>query len=212
MSNTPQILNRFIVLEGLDGAGTTTQMTLLAKTLTDLNFNIHSTFEPTDAPIGKLIRQVLAGDIETTPEALARLFTADRHEHLFKDKTGIIPRLNNSEIVICDRYLFSSLAYQSLGSPYETIQDLNKTFPLPEYVFFLHVPEEICQSRMDGRDSREIFETLELQKQIAGYYDRMWKQYAETGMKIIILDGTLPPETVLENICSKLDFMPKNIV
>ena len=127
-----EILKNFIVFEGLDGAGTSTQSRLLSKEIK----SSFLTFEPTDSKIGGLIRDCLKKKINFDTLTLAFLFSADRRDHLYK-KNGIIDRCKQNQIVISDRYLFSSLAYQSIDYPFDQILELNKYFPLPEVVFFL---------------------------------------------------------------------------
>ena len=108
------ILQRLIVLEGLDGAGTTTQMRLLSERLTRDGKPHAATWEPTDGPIGQLLRSILARDTRAHPRSIALLYAADRNEHLYAPVIGMEARAKKGEIVICDRYLFSSLAYQSV--------------------------------------------------------------------------------------------------
>ncbi len=108
-----EILKNFIVLEGLDGSGTTTQMNNLGEKYHKNGISHQLTMEPTDNHVGKLIRQVLEKEIEVEPETLAVLFSADRYEHIFGRK-GIKELTENNTWIICDRYLFSSIAYQSL--------------------------------------------------------------------------------------------------
>lgn len=87
-----QILDRFIVLEGLDGAGTTTQMKAVAEAFDEAGVHCHATFEPTSSPLGNLVRSVLRKEVATTPLALAMLFSADREDHLHHPITGIVDR------------------------------------------------------------------------------------------------------------------------
>src|SRR5262245_48963099 len=114
---------RFIVIEGVDGSGSTTHTKLLSKALKKRGFRVHITCEPTTGPIGALIRQVLQKRITSPGEAgpqslgwstMALLFAADRLDHLDSE---VIPSLRTGEWVISDRYDLSSLAYQSLTAP-----------------------------------------------------------------------------------------------
>ncbi len=104
---------KFIVFEGLDGAGTTTQLHLLEKNLKEAGVTVFATAEPTDSAIGRLIRSVLRKEISVEPKTLAMLYATDRYEHLY-GKGGIIEHLDAGDTVICDRYLYSSIAYQSI--------------------------------------------------------------------------------------------------
>jgi len=186
------ILNNFIVLEGLDGAGTSTQCRLL-------NQNIKSsilTFEPTDSPIGSLIRKGLQKKIILNQDTLSYLFAADRSDHIY-GINGIINKIKD-HIVICDRYLFSSLAYQSLDLPFKKVYQLNKYFPMPQVVFFLNTSTDVCQKRISKRgNNEEIFEKKELQQKILNNYLKAFDYYKDKGLNLIMIDGNLKAENIL---------------
>lgn len=207
MSKT-EIINNFIVFEGLDGAGTTTQANLLAEKYNSLNMPCINSCEPTKGFIGKAIREVLSGDIKVAPGTIAKLFVSDRHEHLYNPLNGIISRCMAGDFVISDRYLFSSLAYQSLDYGFDNVMELNSKFPLPEHLFFLDVPSEVCQQRLSSRDLIEIYEDHSLQEKILNYYNRSLKFYADSKMNIHILDGTLDKYELGKIIWSKLTTNP----
>ena len=102
---------KFIVFEGIDGSGKSTQIKLLYKYLTSKGVPCYTTFEPTDSPFGSLIRQCLSGRIETDDKTIAGLFVADRLDHLYNAKCGLIEKINSGITVLCDRYYLSSYAY-----------------------------------------------------------------------------------------------------
>ncbi len=129
------ILKKFIVLEGLDGSGTTTQIKMLSDKFKNSGIKLLVTAEPTDNRIGRIIRETLHHKYKIKPDTLALLFAADRNEHLF-GKKGIIDYLDEGYYVISDRYFFSSIAYQSLNCDLDWVIALNN-FPLPEYLFLL---------------------------------------------------------------------------
>ena len=194
-----EILHNFIVLEGLDGSGTSTQLSLLEKRLHDKKIPHITTFEPTDTPVGIMIRDVLHGNITLHPATLAHLYVSDRHEHLYA-QGGIIESLHAGNFVISDRYIFSSLAYQSIDCGFEYVQKINGIFPLPELLIFIDLPPEICQNRIASRGKTELFDSLEFQKQVYSGYRRALSIFRESKMKIVYVDGTLPPEEVMEKI------------
>ncbi|RKX92142.1 MAG: dTMP kinase [Spirochaetes bacterium] len=198
------VIKGFIVFEGLDGAGTTTQAALLREKFKTEGIKCSSECEPTANYIGKVIRRVLGGDVDAAPGTLAKLFAADRNEHLYNREEGIVTRCRRGETVISDRYLFSSLAYQSLRYGFENVLKLNMDYPVPEHLFYLDVPEEICQNRLEERDELEIFEKKSIQRDIAENYRRAIELYSESEMKIHILDGTLPPEELGKIVWSKI--------
>jgi len=205
-----EIIKNFIVFEGLDGAGTTTQANLLEKEYNYNKITCINSCEPTKNFIGKAIREVLSGDIRVASGTIAKLFVSDRHEHLYNPETGILSRCNAGDFVISDRYLFSSLAYQSLDYGFDKVLELNSSFPLPEHLFFLDVPPEICQKRLSSRVLLEIYEEKHLQERILINYKKSLDIYKDTGMNIHILDGTKNIENLGKLIWSILNPDPIN--
>jgi dTMP kinase len=188
-----ELLDNFIAFEGLDGSGTTTQSKLVSQAISDAWW----TFEPTDNHIGSLVREVLKKEKTTSPLTLAYLFAADRAEHLYNVE-GIIHRCNNGQPVVTDRYLFSSLAYQSLSVPFEKVFEMNRSFPVPKIIFFLNVTPEECSRRIKERQQeKELFEEMELQERILTNYMKSFEWYSDRGANIIFLDGTHTLEELL---------------
>ena len=197
-------VKNFIVLEGLDGCGTTTQTALLEKKLEERGIKAYSTKEPTDGSIGRFIRSVLQKKESVDPFTLALLFSADRNEHVF-GKDGIIEQTEAGKKVICDRYFFSSLAYQSLFIDYDTVAALNRFYPLPEYLFYIDLSPEECQKRMVARgEETELFERLELQKKIEANYKKSLSLLTGADMKIVVIDGRASKQDIHNQICKIL--------
>ncbi len=203
MNDNPPIWNNFIVLEGLDGSGTTTQLKKLESAAAARNIPFHATWEPTDNPVGRLIRRVLRKEDRVTPETLARLFSTDRFEHLYAPETGIKDRIARGEMVVSDRYIFSSLAYQSLGCGFDTVLNLND-FPLPAKLFFIDVPWEVCRDRRHQRDMEELFEGSPIQQKISDNYEAALTLFAHTDMEIHRIDGAGSEDQVFERIAALL--------
>ena len=184
------VLKKFIVLEGIDGAGTSTQIKRLVQTNPDKYI---ATAEHTSGPTGKFLRQMLAGDFKVDERTNAYLFAADRCEHIF-GKGGVKELCESGKTVVSDRYFFSSLAYQSVSCGLELPQLLNSPFPLPEYLFFFDINPEISLARVNARnESKEIYENLEAQKKIAALYEKVISMYEQNPalreeMKIIRLE------------------------
>jgi len=197
-------IKNFIVLEGLDGCGTTTQTDLLAKKLEEAGIPGFRTNEPTGGSIGRFIRSVLQKKESVDPFTLALLFSADRSEHVY-GKNGIAQQAEAGKIVICDRYLFSSLAYQSLFIDYDTVAELNRYYPLPEYLFYIDLSPEECQKRMEARgEEAELFERLELQRKIEANYKKTLALLSGSDMKTIIIDGRASKQDIHRQICEVL--------
>ena len=197
-------LKNFIVLEGLDGCGTTTQTALLVEKMTKSGVSAVDTKEPTDGSIGRFIRSILQKKESVDPFTLALLFSADRNEHVY-GKDGIAEQAESGRKVICDRYLFSSLAYQSLFMDFDTVAQLNRFYPLPEYLFYIDLSPEECQKRMEKRgEESELFEKLELQKKIDANYKKALSLLSGSNMKTIVIDGRASIQDIHSQICRVL--------
>ncbi len=190
---------RFIVLEGIDGAGTTSQLRHVVEWLERRGELVHATREPTDGPIGLMLRQVLRGRIVATPgqargeakkepldpAAVALLFAADRLDHLHNE---IVPQLEAGRHVVCDRYVLSSLAYQSLETDLRFVRNINEKALAPDLTIFLRVRAEVAMARIEGsRTHKEVFEQLPLQKRVAAAYEKLLESYRDG--EVVILDG-----------------------
>ncbi|MCL2705052.1 MAG: dTMP kinase [Spirochaetaceae bacterium] len=200
------ILKKFIVLEGLDGSGTTTQLKMLKQRFDKNKIDSFATMEPTDGVIGRVIRDALRKKIIVDNKTLALLFVADRNEHLY-GKDGIMQQLENGKWIICDRYLFSSIAYQSLDCNLEWVVDINN-FPLPEYLFFIATSPRECQKRMEIRHEKEIFEDILLQEHILDNYGYGVNKFDKSDMKVFYINGEETPEIINEKIWKILFPMP----
>ena len=191
------ILKNFIVFEGIDGAGTSTQIKKLIERDTT---RFVPTAEPTSNETGKFLRRMLGGEFTVDEKTNAYLFAADRCEHIF-GKGGVQELCESGKIVVSDRYFFSSMAYQSVSCGEELPKLLNSPFPLPEYLFYFVINPEISLGRVNARgEHKEIYETIEKQKKIAAQYEKVISEYeknaGETGMKIIRINA----EDTIENI------------
>jgi dTMP kinase len=189
-------LQRFYALEGIDGAGTTTQARMLEARFGAEGIDSFVTAEPTQGAIGKLIRRVLSGDIGLTARTVAALFVADRTEHLEAPVDGILARLDAGAVVVTDRYLFSSLAYQSVECGFDFVRDLNSRFPLPEAVFSLEVSTETAMKRSETRPLREIYEHRSFQDRVVDRYRAAYAWAEEAGVAVYRFDGTETPEAI----------------
>ena len=185
------IIKNFIVFEGIDGAGTTTQIKLLAEKLGQEK--VWQTAEPTDKETGKFLRKMLKGDFAVSEKTASYLFAADRCEHIF-GKNGILEQTEKGKIVLSDRYFFSSLAYQSVTCGKELPELLNSPFPLPEILFYFKIDPEISLSRVESRgEAKEIYEKIDFQKKTASLYDAVMQEYKGAkgaGMKLIEIDAS----------------------
>ncbi len=207
MPVAPSIQERFVVLEGLDGSGTTTQMKLLHERLAAAGAPFWTTWEPTDGPIGALIRTILARRAAALPRSIALLYAADRAEHLFS-AGGIVERTTRGELVVSDRYIFSSLAYQSIDLGFDFVQALNGDFPLPRCVIFLDTPVEVCQQRIARRGERELFDGFQFQTRVREGYLSAFERYKGSGMRLEVLDGNRSEGEISADIWKVISSLP----
>ncbi len=182
----------FIVFEGIDGAGTTTQARLLSRWLERRGRTVHATAEPTKGPLGVLLRDALAGRVGARvggplpPQSIALLFAADRFEHLVSE---IHPALRRGEVVVCDRYVLSSVAYQGLENDPRWILELNAKTTTPDLVLFVDVSAEVAAARRARRGSApDLYEVDALQVRIADAYRRAVSDRPDE--RIVRIDGT----------------------
>jgi dTMP kinase len=208
VSVTLTILQRFIVLEGLDGSGTSTQLQMLAERLGREGTAHCATWEPTDGPVGALLRSVLARDTKAHPRTIAMLYAADRNEHVFSPQTGIEARTRRGELVISDRYLFSSLAYQSIENGFDFVEVLNSAFPLPQCVIFLDTPVAVCQERLAGRGKVELYDSHAFQVRVRESYIRTLEYYRGRGLTVFVVNGDRPAGIIHGEIWNLLAHLP----
>lgn len=189
----------FIVIEGIDGAGTTTQAKRLVERLKKNGQRAVYTFEPTDGPIGGLIRQILNrrmvkpldGDRFEVIDAdtLTLLFSADRLDHRHH---LIEPSLKKGLWVVSDRYYYSTIAYQGVKGDIDWITRVNKKARRPDMVFYLRMPPEEALKRIGGRSGRSIFEKLDFLREVRDLYDSIFEKDRRT----FIVDGLQAVEAV----------------
>lgn len=200
--NTPsyskEVLPGFVVFEGLDGAGSSTQAALLQRGLEAQGRRVALQGEPTPGPIGTLIRQIMRGRLTScgdrggTERQLAYLFAADRHDHLYNATDGVLHLLGAGFLVISTRYFFSSYAYNaSTPERFDLVDRLNRDFPLPELVVYLTCPLEVSLARLDQRDLREFYEREEEQRRVREAYEQI---LAPLGGRVLRFESDGDPE------------------
>jgi dTMP kinase len=176
---------KFIVFEGLDGSGQTTQAHLLKEFLSQKGCKVHLTKEPTSNLIGGLIRGQLQNEWKSSQDCLQLLFAADRAHHLEKE---IIPLLKKGVIVISDRYFFSTIAYGAIEiKDWKWLLDINKNFLLPDIIFLLKTPPKICIKRIKTtRFEITLFEKEKILAKVLKNYLKLAKEFKN----VYIIDGT----------------------
>ncbi|MCD6496986.1 MAG: dTMP kinase [Deltaproteobacteria bacterium] len=194
----------FVAIEGIDGAGTTTQADLLGERLARRGQSVHVTAEPSRGDVGRLLRSYLGRlDDPVDPHILALLFAADRLDHWYNE---IEPALAQGNWVLSDRYLWSSLAYQSLDCPEEWVATINRYAPTPDVTVLIDVSPNEAEARRH-RDGRrvEIFDELDRQRRVAEAYRRFVRESGDLGHCVFDVDGAERPEQVCDAVMAILE-------
>jgi dTMP kinase len=185
---------RFIAIEGLDGSGGTTQIARLAAVLHAQGRDVLVTGEPTKLPVGRLIRQALRGEAPLPDGVLPYLFAADRRDHLERE---ILPALAAGTWVLSDRYLASSLAYQSLAMDFGRVVALNADFRLPCLTIMLALSPAASLARVTARGQQlERFEVLETLRRVEQGYARALSWCRSQGAAVAEIDASGSVEEV----------------
>lgn len=185
----------FVAFEGIDGAGSSTQLELLTKTLRKKGFRILATKEPTNNVVGGLIKGVLTDSVKLPPDSLQLLFSADRAHHLQRE---IIPVLAKGNVVLTDRYFFSTIAYGALDLDRNWLLDLNKNFLLPDFIFLLNVSTKVSIERIkNSRFEVELFEKEEKLSKVAKNFLDLAKKFPKN---TYVLDGELSQKEVADQV------------
>lgn len=194
----------FIVLEGIDGSGTSTQANLLQTYFVNRGEKAIISPEPSSGMIGNLIRQTLKNRVVFTrdrkhfDQQMAYLFAADRHDHLYNEIDGVFKLLKAGFQVIVPRYYFSSLAYNGITPEEQTfIRYLNSNFPNPDLVIYLDIPVEIALNRLSGRASLEIYENQQKLNLVRKNYSQIFNEYSGLMLQ---LDGTNAISSIHQHI------------
>ncbi len=194
---------RLIVIEGLDGAGTTTQAKRLVEHVRAKGGKAHSTREPSDGPVGRLIREMLTGNHAIANQKLSQstfglLFAADRLDHMQRE---VEPKLAAGELVVSDRWYHSSLAYQGTGAERDWIAMLNARARKPDLTIFLEVrPEVAARRRAAAGRVQELFEDIQMQEEVAAGYKATIAELTAQGERIETIDGEASPDAVFAAI------------
>ncbi len=195
----------FIVFEGIDGSGKTTQAERLKEYLIQIGEPSIISPEPSTGLIGKLIREAMQKSIisfqnqQHFEQQMAYLFAADRHYHLYNNDDGVFKLINQDHAhVITPRYYFSSLAYNcDTQAESDFVSRLNQAFPNPDLVIYLDIPVEVAMTRIAERAQRECYEEEKKLTQVSQNYEQIFKAYL--GL-LLTLDGTQPQADLQQTI------------
>ncbi len=200
---------KFIVIEGVDGSGISTQTNLLKNWFAE-NESVGKAFftkEPTEGPVGGVIRLALAKRLKPLDEkVMALLFAADRMDHLCctqenEQKEGIISLLDKGYNVISDRYYLSSFAYQSVQIDLSWLRQINTFCQKPDLTILLKVPvAESTQRRHKSRIHEELYEREDHLQKISQNYDKIARELQAEGENILVINGSRDQSKIFEDI------------
>lgn len=200
----------FIVFEGLDGSGTSTQARLLVRYLCEgLGAPAYLTSEPSGGPIGQMIRNALSGRLQFSSDErvydqqLAYLFAADRHDHLWNDTDGVMRLLERGTHVVSTRYFFSSFAYHCRTEGELTfVRSLNAKFPDPDAVIFIDVGVDVSAGRLAERPHLDRYESVEKLHAVRSAYERSFEEYSGPLLRV---DGAESADAIHARITTFID-------
>lgn len=194
----------FIVFEGIDGAGKTTQVDLLAQNLASLGREVSLSAEPTTLATGKAIRRALSGEEKKSECEMAAMFVLDRIAHNINSETGIRALTERGIDVISDRYYYSSLAYQGTATDYEWVKAMNINSPeirRPDLCIYLDLlPEQSLERISRGRESFEIYENLEKLTAVRAKFLSVVEDLRRDGESIYVVNAARAAEDIAKEI------------
>lgn len=194
----------FIVFEGIDGAGKTTQVDLLAQNLASLGREVSLSAEPTTLATGKAIRRALSGEEKKSECEMAAMFVLDRIAHNINSETGIRALTERGIDVISDRYYYSSLAYQGAATDYEWVKVMNINSPeirRPDLCIYLDLlPEQSLERISRGRESLEIYENLEKLTAVRAKFLSVVEDLRRDGESIYVVNAARAAEDIAKEI------------
>ncbi len=203
-----QKLGKFVVFEGIDGSGKSTQIKKIAECLKRKGYDVYSTFEPTDGPVGTLIRQMLTGKVPTDQRTIASLFAADRTDHLMNAKNGIRKIVDQGGVVLCDRYYFSSYAYHAQHIDMDWVihsNSLNAQILRPDLTVFIDVDPDVCFQRIkDNRGNFEMYEKIDIMKQVRDNYFSAFEKLKDVE-QVAVVDGNCGMQDVEDAILQTIE-------
>ena len=195
---------KFIVLEGIDGAGKSTQAAMIESCFRKSGTAIYLTSEPSQFLLGGLIRSRLLGEWQSTPDCLQLLYAADRAEHLEKE---ILLRLKGGINVVCDRYFLSSLAYGAIDRDLDWLLCLNRQFLMPDLTLLLDIDAQTAADRIAANGkSIELFEKTEILERVRKNYDAAIK-LLKNEMTVEVIAGNRPKEEVFNNLKKSIELI-----
>ena len=179
---------KFIVFEGIDGSGKSTQIKLLANYLREKKLAVYTTFEPTDGPIGLLLHQCMTGRIPADERTIAALFVADRLDHLNNPVNGILAKLEAGITVISDRYYLSSYAYNGAHVSLDWVMQANSLCAQllrPDINIYIDIDPQVSLGRVSRRGTVERYEKLDNMERVRKKYFELFQLLGEEKVAVV---------------------------
>lgn len=199
---------RLIVFEGIDGSGKTTQTQLLREHLEGKGKEVAMTAEPTSLPTGRALREALSGRVKKSECEMAALFVEDRIAHNNEPEQGLRALLARGVDVICDRYYYSTLAYQGQSTDYAWVKGMNLNCPdilRPDLCIYLDLlPAQSLERIRRGRDAVEIYENEETLSRVRATFLRVIDDLRDTD-RIAVVDAYRTPDEIASEIAALVD-------
>ena len=206
-------MGKFIVFEGIDGAGKSTQVALIKKKLESIGRRVALTAEPTELESGKALRRALSGKDKKSECEMAAMFVLDRIAHN-KAEGGIDSLLSDGFDVISDRYYYSTLAYQGQTTDYEWVKSMNVGCPeirRPDVCIYLDLLPEQSLERISARgEAREIYENLDRLTAVRKAFLSTIDDLKRDGENIFVIDAGRTPDEIAEDIYGVIDNILKD--
>ena len=190
----------FIVFEGIDGCGKSTQLRMLCEKLTAMGHTVDASTEPTDSKTGRMLREALAGKDPRTATEMAALFTLDRIHHNVGEN-GIAASLAKGHFVVSDRYYYSSLAYQGSLTDYEWVRRMNCDCPdirKPDLCIFLDMEPKAALARVGSRG--EATEIYEKEETLTLFRQTFRRVFASLDDRVAVIDADGTPDEVAKRV------------
>jgi len=193
----------FIAFEGIDGSGKSTQVKLLTEKLIAAGHKVYSTFEPTDSPIGSLIRNIFKGRMSADHKTIAALNVADRLDHLHNEINGLLKKKEEGYTIITDRYYFSSYAYHGVHIDVDWViaaNAMSAEIMKPDINIFIDVPPEVSMKRLNStRGTIELYETLDNLQQVRNKFLVAFDKLRDVE-NIVTIDGNQTVQAISEDV------------
>ena len=197
-------MGKFIVFEGIDGAGKSTQVALLRKRLEAMGRRVALTAEPTDLPCGKALREALSGRVAKTECEMAAMFVLDRIAHNTDGEKGIGALSDAGFDVISDRYYYSTLAYQGQTTDYKWVKAMNTLCPeirRPDICIYLDLLPKQSLARISARgEATEIYENEERLTGVRNAFLSVIDDLRADGERIFVVNADRSPEEIADEI------------